>query len=370
MSSENSINKCECGGRLRAGFKVCPNCGKPVSSLCPGCQKPIKSKWNVCPNCGTALPGWAIPTPMARLRKEKSFDESDFRIKHKQLEEEPQELEDIDESLESSVCEYPTENTAKKQLQSGVDTAHNGLGADIPLAEDSDILPPTESDGNQEKLNDTTVLPPLPPLPDNTDERLDCHKIKERREKHYKAVEAKNGKYRGRQEGHRRHKDEVARKIKEAEKRNRALMRKRNPHFAIRKWPGLIVLIAIISGGVGAILLCRSFSDMVWGWWAIKDDNHMWYLTAGVVSVIIEIGWIVACLPRGLASRESFGKKVMPVLYIPFIVYLPGMIIGSIVSVILENFADMVEAAAMAIICGAYLLISVIILFICIFVRK
>ena len=180
-------------------------------------------------------------------------------------------------------------------------------------------------------------------------------------------MEAKKAKL---EQEYRRRKDEQAREIREAEKKKRAIMRKRNPHFAIRKWPGLIVLIAIVSGGVGAIFLCRPLSDMVWDWWAVKDDNHMWYLTAGVVSVIIEIGWIAACLPRGLASRESFGKKVMPVLYIPFIVYLPGMIIGSIVSVILENFADMVEAAAMAIICGAYLLISVIILFICIFVRK
>ena len=139
MSGENLVNKCECGERLKAGFKVCPNCGKPVSSLCPGCQKPIKSKWNVCPSCGTALPGWSIPTPMARSRKKKSFNESDYRVKRKHFEEKPPEFEDIDESIESSsVCEHSTENIAEKHLAI-MDTAHNGLGINVPLAEKTDM---------------------------------------------------------------------------------------------------------------------------------------------------------------------------------------------------------------------------------------
>ena len=369
MNSKSSINKCECGEQLKAGFKVCPNCGKPISLLCPSCQKSIKSKWNVCPSCGTVLPGWAIPTPMARSRKGKSFDGSDFGVKYKHLEEKPLEFEDIDESLESSsVCEYPSENTAEKHLAS-VDTAHNGLGADIPLAEELDILLSTEPDENNEKLNDAIVLPPLPPLPDNTDERLDCHKIKERREKHYKAVEAKNAEL---EQEYRRRESKQARKIRErkVEKKKRTLMRKWNPHFAICKWPGLIVPIAIVSCGVGAILLSRPLSDMVWDWWAMKDGNHMWYLTAGTVSVIIEIGWIAACLPRGLASRDSFRKKAMPFFYIPVIVYFPGMLIASMLSVALEYFMDLTEAAAMAIICGIFLIVSLTILFICIFVRE
>lgn len=117
MSSENSINKCECGEQLKPGFKVCPICGKPVSSLCPSCQKPIKPKWNVCPNCGTALSGVAIPTPMARLRKEKSFDESDFEVKRQYLEKKSPEFENIDEvretkpqAPEEDVIETATEN--------------------------------------------------------------------------------------------------------------------------------------------------------------------------------------------------------------------------------------------------------------------
>ncbi|MFH1614507.1 MAG: zinc ribbon domain-containing protein [Planctomycetota bacterium] len=117
MNSQSSINKCECGEQLKPGFKVCPICGKQVSSLCPSCQKPIKSEWNVCPNCSTALRSGAIPTPKAKLRREKSFDESDLRVKRQYSEKKLPEFEDIDEvreikpqAPEEDVIETATEN--------------------------------------------------------------------------------------------------------------------------------------------------------------------------------------------------------------------------------------------------------------------
>jgi RNA polymerase subunit RPABC4/transcription elongation factor Spt4 len=45
----------QCGGKVEAGFRVCPFCGAALAAGCPSCAKPVEAGWKVCPYCSTAL---------------------------------------------------------------------------------------------------------------------------------------------------------------------------------------------------------------------------------------------------------------------------------------------------------------------------
>jgi len=65
MDEEYSIITCQnCGESLEAGWKKCPACLTPTSSVgltCPNCQRSIKENWKLCPYCKTTLQGWDTP---------------------------------------------------------------------------------------------------------------------------------------------------------------------------------------------------------------------------------------------------------------------------------------------------------------------
>ena len=44
-----------CGSSVESRFKVCPYCGRALSSECPGCQRATSPEWKVCPHCATSL---------------------------------------------------------------------------------------------------------------------------------------------------------------------------------------------------------------------------------------------------------------------------------------------------------------------------
>lgn len=55
-AGEHDARACgQCGGKVEAGFKVCPFCGSALAAGCPSCAKPIETGWKVCPYCSTAL---------------------------------------------------------------------------------------------------------------------------------------------------------------------------------------------------------------------------------------------------------------------------------------------------------------------------
>jgi len=53
---EHDAHACgQCGGKVEAGFRVCPFCGAALAAGCPSCAKPVEAGWKVCPYCSTAL---------------------------------------------------------------------------------------------------------------------------------------------------------------------------------------------------------------------------------------------------------------------------------------------------------------------------
>ena len=134
--------------------------------------------------------------------------------------------------------------------------------------------------------------------------------------------------------------------------------------------PVILKLLIILTVLAGVIWLVRWGIISFWGWLTDHGEDSMWYISAAISTVMCIVGWGGAISSGGIASWVSEKTKSAVAGILLFVIFFPGVIVGSIISVMLEHYKGMGSHEAQAATCAILLVTAIIFLIVGLFVRK